>query len=704
MTSGKTVRIYLITLCAMLWTAAIGAQPSYAAVPKMDTIRVAMYISLPGKYQSTTPAATFSSQGGIVVSLQREGGNSPWFQVEPTEKARFALDDYGVKLLETGDLAVAQQAHTHISASGGASSIISLSKKGREVYQLREGGYASEGEAAAARKRWESDTLLKAMTGGFKAELLGPHYLQSQPLKTRAEAEGAALAYGKTGVDAYVGMKAGEDGSPHYFVAVGQAPSPSALKAVGAAASAAAGTVALKAMSQDEPYLIMQRDHTRSGGGNAADSRYLVPAGGTKVWLSPAGEAHIRLEERSNRTYRGQFEVSGFQNKLAVVNELPLEQYLYSVVAVEMYPSWPLEALKAQAVAARSFAVRGGTGFQIAHVVDTTLSQAYYGTEKEHPSTTKAVDETKGEVALHNGSIIEALYSANSGGMTSDAAEVWGNSIPYLQPVASPDDSAEAGLLDWYHVVLPDGKLGYVREDLVEDTGQTTAAGSALLKVKTDGTNIRVHPVIQSSVPVVAQANQGTRLIALGKVKESNPMNWMRGPFTGEQLQTSLNARLSDKLTEPVHSLEVSARGPSGRATAIAVNGEELPLKSPDSIRSMLGVGESLPSTKLDVTEIGNAVILGGGGQRSSAASHDGLHILGADHQGSVHDDSHLFIMDSEGDIAASPMERSFLFTGQGNGHGVGMSQYGALSLAQQGYDYQYILQYYYKGITITKE
>ncbi|MFD0962352.1 SpoIID/LytB domain-containing protein [Paenibacillus chungangensis] len=703
MTSGKSIRIYLIiTLCAMLWITAIGPQSTYAAVPKMDTIRVAMYMSLPGKYQSTTPAATFSSQGGIVVSMQRQGGNSPWFQVGPTEKARFALDNYGVKLLETGDFAVAQQAHTHITSSGGTSSIISLSKKGRKVYQLREGSYTSEAEASAARKRWESNTLLKAMMGGFRAELLGPYHLQSQPLKTRAEAERAAVAYGIAGEDAYVGMKEGEDGSPHYFVAVGQASSPSALKAIGAAASAAAGTTALKTMDEDEPYLIMQLDHTRSS--SSGESRYLLPADSFKVWLSPAGEAAIRLEERSNRIYRGQFEVSGFQNKLAVVNELPLEQYLYSVVAVEMYPSWPLEALKAQAVAARSFAVRGGTGFQIAHVVDTTLSQAYYGTEKEHPSTTKAVDETKGEVALYNGSIIEALYSANSGGMTSDSAEVWGNAIPYLQPVASPDESAEAGLHDWYHVVLPNGKLGYVREDLVEGTGETTAAGSALLKVKADGTNIRVHPVIQSSVPVVAQANQGTRLIALDRVKESNPMNWMRGPFTGEQLQTSLNARLSDKLAAPVRTLEVSERGPSGRATALKVNGKEVPLKSPDSIRSLLGVGESLPSTKLNVTETGDAVILGGGEQRSSIGSQDGVYVQGADDRASVHHNNHLFIMNGEGELVASPMERSFLFTGQGNGHGVGMSQYGALSLAQQGYDYQYILKYYYNGITIAKE
>ncbi|WP_155252441.1 SpoIID/LytB domain-containing protein, partial [Paenibacillus polymyxa] len=100
--------------------------------------------------------------------------------------------------------------------------------------------------------------------------------------------------------------------------------------------------------------------------------------------------------ERSQRTYRGDMEISMTSGQLALVNDVPLEQYLYSVVGAEVYSSWPAEALKAQAVAARSYALAQGNRFQIGNVVDGTLSQAYNGKGSEHANVSEAVDATAG--------------------------------------------------------------------------------------------------------------------------------------------------------------------------------------------------------------------------------------------------------------------------------------------------------------------
>jgi stage II sporulation protein D len=411
------------------------------------------------------------------------------------------------------------------------------------------------------------------------------------------------------------------------------------------------------------------------------------------------------LKERSNQTYRGSFELSAFNGKLAVVNELPFEEYLYSVVAVEMYTTWPIEALKAQAVTARTYALHKGLGFQIAHVVDTTLSQVYNGTGVEKPSSTEAVDTTRGVVALYEGKLIEAVYSSNGGGVTSDAKDSWNNEVPYLKSVPSPDDSSENGLYSWYRIVLPNGQLGYVREDLVKDTGQKTAAGSRILELTSDGTNIRKHPTIQDSVPVVTQLQKGARVIELDKVIESNQMHWIRGPFTSNELLDTLNLRVDPKLTAPITSIEVRSRGVSGRATGLAVNGAELALSSPDTIRSVLGVGGALPSTLFEVEETGKVAILGAGGAQSIKSDESRkVYVIGADGKSAAYNGEYLYAMDGNGEIRAATKGAAFAFSGTGFGHGVGLSQFGALSLAQQGYDYEYILKYYYSGITLAKE
>nr|WP_282550576.1 SpoIID/LytB domain-containing protein [Halonatronomonas betaini] len=123
-----------------------------------------------------------------------------------------------------------------------------------------------------------------------------------------------------------------------------------------------------------------------------------------------------------------------------VINRVNLEEYLISVVPAEMPASWPQEALRAQAVAARSYAM-----FQIGrkHAADgydlcaTVHCAVYRGINSENDRTTQAVLATTGEVGKHNGQVIDAVFSANSGGHTEASGNVWGGEREYLQGVST---------------------------------------------------------------------------------------------------------------------------------------------------------------------------------------------------------------------------------------------------------------------------
>ncbi|MCP4840900.1 MAG: SpoIID/LytB domain-containing protein, partial [Halieaceae bacterium] len=133
-----------------------------------------------------------------------------------------------------------------------------------------------------------------------------------------------------------------------------------------------------------------------------------------------------------SRRYRGrlQFLVRGGQ--VQVVNHIGIETYLASVVGSEMPHRWPLPALQAQAVAARTYALRqrGKTGdFD---VKATVSSQVYRGVESETPSTIEAVESTRSLVLVHAGRLINAVFHSSSGGATEPSGEVWRSQLPYL--------------------------------------------------------------------------------------------------------------------------------------------------------------------------------------------------------------------------------------------------------------------------------
>lgn len=692
-------RLSLLTIAGLLFVSTWWAKPSMGAVPKLDTIRVAIFLQLPGKYQVNTPAATFASAGGLTIGMSDPSGIEPWLNIGANEQSRIAKDDYKVRVVETGSFETALSAYKRLQALSGSGFITSLKKKGKTVYQVTEGTYGNAADATAAMAKWSADGTLSKLMGSAKAVIQGPYHLESgTTYASEVEAVKASEAYSAAGVDAFVGVRKAEgSANVRYSVFVGAAASPAELSVVKTAAGAAGS--GLKT-ADDAAYLLERNDHALTGKADSSVTLYAFPTNHAKVRIMPAGDKPIKLTERYSRTYRGQFEVSEFNGKLAVVNELPFEQYLYSVVGGEMISSWPLEALKAQAVAARTYALYQGSGFQISNVVDSISSQEYQGTTTERPSTIQAVDETAGEVMLYNGKLIEALFASNGGGKTADASEIWGNSVAYLKSVSSPtDSSSEKGLYSWYRVVLPSGQTGYIREDLLTDSGQKNEAGVKMMTVNTDGSKVRKNPKVEDAIPAVGQVNKGTAVAVLDKAVENNAMSWVKGPFTSAELLATMTKQAS--VTGPITSLQAGSTGPSGRVTQLLVNGQPYKVKYPDALRSALG---GLPSTLFKVDETAKVTMVGANGStRTKTSSAQPVYMIQAGGKVSQAGDNAI-VMNGDGQIRATTKDPSFRFVGSGNGHGIGLSQYGALGLAQQGYDYSYILQYYYKDVTIAKE
>jgi len=157
------------------------------------------------------------------------------------------------------------------------------------------------------------------------------------------------------------------------------------------------------------------------------------------IWISPTAGGYVYIGEH---WYSGQTLVVPTNKGLTAVNYVDLEQYLYSVVGSEVFYSWPLEALKAQAVAARTYALyeRQNAKNVLYDLGDTPYWQAYKGVETEAASTYAAVNATSGQVLTYKGQIIESQFHNCSGGHTENVEDVWGNYLPYLRGVEGYDE------------------------------------------------------------------------------------------------------------------------------------------------------------------------------------------------------------------------------------------------------------------------
>jgi stage II sporulation protein D len=155
--------------------------------------------------------------------------------------------------------------------------------------------------------------------------------------------------------------------------------------------------------------------------------------------LRPGKSGTLSLD---GRLFRGQLEIASEKGFLRVIDVLPLESYLQGVVPGEVPHGWPAETLKAQAVAARSYALATRVEGKPFDLYSDTRSQVYLGVAGEKPRTTEAVRATSGQVVHYGGEVATTYYFSSSGGKTASAADVFGFAVPYL--VSRPDPWDEA--------------------------------------------------------------------------------------------------------------------------------------------------------------------------------------------------------------------------------------------------------------------
>ncbi|WP_054258313.1 SpoIID/LytB domain-containing protein [Propionispora sp. 2/2-37] len=227
-------------------------------------------------------------------------------------------------------------------------------------------------------------------------------------------------------------------------------------------------------LSADTDFLIVDTDSKKVLAKFAAKDKVAVSAKGKILINAKAVTGRsISLQpgnyktgiEVNKRHYRGTITVFLPQGKdgLTVVNTLPVEQYLYGIIAKEISPGWPLEAIKAQAVAARSYALanknkHGREGFD---VCATTDCQVYGGMESENIKSNRAVDDTYGQVLVYKGRVISGYFHSSAGGYTENSENVWGTAYPYLRAV--PDFDQGTPNFSWEQRVTADELQGVLQ-------------------------------------------------------------------------------------------------------------------------------------------------------------------------------------------------------------------------------------------------
>lgn len=160
--------------------------------------------------------------------------------------------------------------------------------------------------------------------------------------------------------------------------------------------------------------------------------------GSDRLYIEPTDDGLVWI---GDRWYRGRTELLRNGQGVTAVNRIDLEEYLYSVVGAEAIPSWPQEALKAQAVAARTYALyqRAKSTNHFYDLDTTTGTQVYKGLDSEYVSTHEAVKATVGQIMTYNGQAILAAFHSSSGGHTENVEDIWSSPLPYLRGVVDYD-------------------------------------------------------------------------------------------------------------------------------------------------------------------------------------------------------------------------------------------------------------------------
>ena len=355
---------------------------------------------------------------------------------------------------------------------------------------------------------------------------------------------------------------------------------------------------------------------------------------------TPSGSA----EKVINKKYRGSMEFRTAVGSVTAVNELPVEEYLNGVVTKEMSSGWPLEALKAQATVARSYAIVNinkhvNEGYNLC---DGTHCQAYGGFGVEAADGVAAVDGTKGQVIIlpAGSKPLSALYHASSGGHTEDNENVWsGSPLSYLRGKEDPY-SLNIGTANWTYI--------------------TTLADI--------GSKLRSFDSNFSQVSTIKLEKYPS-----GRVKKviATDINGYTVTRTGSEF---------GKLFNPTFA---PVRDTQNKYVSFMSNFFNVDLSS-----------QSQPAITVE----------NGAGQKSTLTELGGLVAVAFDRTiGTLNgENSTYYVQTADGLTAETKYPTGAVtFNGHGWGHGVGMSQWGAYQMAKQGKSYREILTFYYTGVEI---
>lgn len=380
-----------------------------------------------------------------------------------------------------------------------------------------------------------------------------------------------------------------------------------------------------------------------------------------KTWTSPGKDAKIRVlllntdgsiyheEKDAGEGYPGTLDYYEEPQGWVIVNEVPLEEYLRYVVPSEMPSTYSMEALKAQAVCARTYAIWQMQEYAYpeyeAHVDDSTSYQVYHNIDSQ-PSTDQAVAETAGQILLYEDRPIKAYYFATSCGVTTDEA-IWeeGNieNSPYLRSRSVNEEPSERDLTD---------------EEAFAAWITTKHAGDLEISEPWYRWNCEV------SLTQIQKNLEKWMAVRLAKTGDGILIK------DGEDyVRPSEN--VSHAGIGTVTGAEILSRNTGGAAQELLLTGSEgtLKIKYEYNIRLMLG----LPG---GIIHKNDGTITKGGDLLPS-----GYFVLTPE--------------ETDGTVTG------YMVTGGGLGHGAGMSQNGARLLAEQGEDYLTILDYFYQNVTL---
>lgn len=352
-----------------------------------------------------------------------------------------------------------------------------------------------------------------------------------------------------------------------------------------------------------------------------------------KLTVRPSAANNPKVLSVNSKQYRGEIELRRFSDSdMTVINVINIEEYLYGVVPREIGASSPMEALKAQAVAARTYAYMNMGSYKKwdFDVVNTVNSQVYGGYDDENPNSNKAVDETRGKKVLYNGSLASLFYFSSSGGMTEDNVNVWGNDIPYLKSVPDPYESGTSYNYNW--------SVTLTAEDI---------------KMKLFLSGVDIGDILSMTAEEYTPAGRVNKLKITGTKGSIT--------YTKEDIRRILG---DNGNYLPSRMFTISTSGSSGQGSSVAY------------------VSSGSSKTTVNVY---NSRVVSASGIKSISGS-GVVNVIGASG-----------IKTITGNIPAG----TYILTGKGWGHGVGMSQEGAKGLAKMGYNYEQILKHYFTGVTV---